>query len=101
VEAIERLEEELAVAVRAAANAEAEHGRLLGELTEARYHWAASNMAQQEWDRLLAEQAEDLRLCREHSAALERQLTDVLSSTSWRLLQSALAPYRAVRRLRG
>ncbi len=87
---IARLEAELAVALDAAAKAENEQGRLQGELTKAMNQWAAACMAQEEWDRHLAERDEALRQAEERMRALEE-------SRSWRLLQGGLAPYRWLR----
>lgn len=91
---------ELAVAREAAAAAEAEWGRLQGELTKITNHWAACCGAQEQWDVLFSQNIEDLRLANERADNAERRHREIQSSTSWRIIQRSLAPYRWVRGIR-
>jgi len=97
---IEALEADLEQARSAAAVAETEQGRLQGELTKTTELWVAACHAREQWDVLFSENVEDLRLANEQLEAARRSRTDIEQSTSWRLIQAALAPYRRVRGLR-
>lgn len=98
---IDDLEAELAVARQSATDAERARGDAVGELTRARNEFAAAHLNQQEWDRLLAEHVEAERLCAERCAHLEAEHRRIVESTTWRAVQTALAPYRWVRARRG
>lgn len=98
---IAELEAELAVARESATEAERARGDAVGALTQARNEFAAAHLNQQEWDRLLAEHIEAERLCAERCAQLEADHRRVVESTTWRIVQTALAPYRWVRARRG
>jgi hypothetical protein len=94
------LTSELSIAREAAAAAEVEQGRLQGELTKITDHWVAACQAQEQWDALFAENIEDLRLANERADNAEERVRSIQSSTSWRVIQAVLAPYRWVRGIR-
>lgn len=97
---IRSLESDLEVARAAATNAEAEQGRLQGELTKTTELWVAACHAREQWDVLFSENVEDLRLANERLEEARRSRVEIEQSTSWRLIQAALAPYRRLRGLR-
>lgn len=88
------LRAQLALALEAAAKAEQQLGTVEGERQRATMEWAAASMAQAEWDVLLSETVEDLRLAREALGHAQAELEAHRSSRSWRLLQAVLGPYR-------
>lgn len=88
------VEHRLQVALAAVADAERRAGDVAGELKAATEQLAAELASQEEWAGLLATQAEELRQSRERLTAIE-------TSTTWRVAQSALAPYRLARRRLG
>ncbi len=79
--------EELVEAQRALAEARA-------ELVVANEKLAAAHLDHGDWDRLSAELGEQLRQTRERLDAIE-------ASTTWRVSQGLLTPYRVVRRVLG
>lgn len=97
---IERLEADLDLARAAAAAAETTQGQLQGELTKVTELWVASCHARERWDVLFSENVEDLRLANEQLDAARRSRAEIEQSTSWRLIQAGLAPYRRVRGIR-
>jgi len=97
---IRQLEADLALARRAAADAEREQGRLQGELTKTTELWVAACHAREQWDVLFSENVEDLRLANEHLEAARLARADIEGSTSWRAIQAALTPYRWLRGIR-
>ena len=97
---IRSLQADLDVARSAAASAETEQGRLQGELTKTTELWIAACHAREQWDILFSENVEDLRLANEQVEAARRSRVEIEQSTSWRLIQAVLAPYRRLRGLR-
>lgn len=97
---IRQLESAVALATSAAASAEKEQGRLQGELTRVTDLWAAATLHRDEWDVLFSENVEGLRLANEHLVDARRARTEIEQSTTWRLIQTVLAPYRRLRGLR-
>jgi len=97
---IEQLEAELAVARHAAVQAEAEQGRLQGELTKTTELWVAAWHASEQWDILFSENVEELRLANEQLATARAGRAEIEQSTTWRLIQTALSPYRWLRGIR-
>ncbi len=95
-----QLEADLAVAKNAAAVAELEQGRLQGELTKTTELWVAACHARERWDVLFSENVEELRLANEHLASARRARAEIEQSTSWRLIQAGLTPYRRLRGIR-
>lgn len=94
------LTSELAVAREAATAAEAEQGRLQGELTKVTDYWVASHRAQEQWDVLFSQNIEDLRLANERADNAEGRYQSMRSSSSWQVIQAVLAPYRWARGIR-
>lgn len=97
---IRQLEAELDVARHAAATAEREQGGLQGELTKTTELWAAACHAREQWDVLFSENVEELRLANERLTAAVSARSEIEQSTSWRLIQLVLTPYRRLRGLR-
>ena len=94
---VARLSAELDTALRAAAAAEVEQGRLEGELAKTTELWLAACHHHEQWDILFSENVEDLRLANERAEIAGRRREEIEQSTSWRLLQAALVPYRRIR----
>lgn len=97
---IRKLEADLQLARTAAAEAEAAQGRLRGELKKVTEEWVAACHAQEQWDILFSENVEDLRLANERVETAERRRREIEESTTWRVVQAGLAPYRRLRGLR-
>ncbi len=97
---IDRIRSELDVARAAAATAEREQGRLQGELTKVTELWVAACHHREQWDVLFAENVEELRLANEQVEIARRRRREIEESTTWRLVQAGLAPYRRVRGIR-
>ncbi len=98
--AIAQLEADLDLAREAAATAEIEQGRLRGELLKVTDLWSAACHAREQWDILLSENVEDLRLANEKAEVAERRRFEIEQSTTWKTVQLALAPYRRLRGIR-
>ncbi len=92
---------ELDIAVLAAREARDELGRVSAELQVARDGWGAVNLAQAEWNDRLDQLLQQLAASAERERQLVERLEAIERSTSWRLLQGILAPYRLARSVSG
>lgn len=75
-------------------DARREQGRVASELLVAEEKLAAAHLDRRDWDRLSAELGEQLRQTQERLDAIEQ-------STTWRISQHLLTPYRWMKRMRG
>ena len=85
--------EQLALARQAVVDAKRETARALGQLRVVEDLLRAARLEQAEWDQLEAQYANEL----DRAATESRELEAIKESQSWRLLWTALGPYRWVR----